>query len=102
MHLPYPPRKSSNPPPFRPRAAKLPTIRRARLKTIGLGLVFFVGVFYLLFGPSNKSPYHERRPAGYPHVVLVTVLDTQNYNDKYLDTVRDNREEYAKRHGMGT
>lgn len=99
MHLPYPPRKNSNPPPFRPRSAQLPTIRRGRLRTIGLGLVFIIGVLYLLFGPSNKSPYHERRPAGFPPVVLVTVLDSKESNAKYLETVKANRELYASKHG---
>ncbi|UNI16093.1 putative alpha-1,6-mannosyltransferase mnn11 [Purpureocillium takamizusanense] len=99
MHFAYPPRKSSNPPPFRPRSARLPLLRRSRLKTIGLGLFVFLCIFYLLFGRSKPSPYHERVPSGTPSVVLVTVIDPTNWNNAYLSTIKENREQYAARHG---
>jgi mannan polymerase II complex MNN11 subunit len=38
-------------------------------------------------------------PSGHPSVVLVTVLDPSESNDAYLDTIRENREKYAARHG---
>lgn len=100
MHFAYPPRKSSNPPPFRPRSGPLPSLRRGRLRTIGLGLLACILVLYLIFKPSKQSPYHERQPAGTPTVVLVTVLDTKQYSPAYLKTIRENREEYASRHGQ--
>lgn len=99
MHFAYPPRKSSNPPPFKPRSTRLPLLRRSRLKTIALGFLGFVGVLYLLFGSSKPGPYHERVPSGSPPVVLVTVVDPTTWNNAYLDTIRDNREKYAERHG---
>ncbi|EPE06466.1 glycosyltransferase family 34 protein [Ophiostoma piceae UAMH 11346] len=37
-----------------------------------------------------------------PNVVLVTVFDETNYHRAYLDTVRENRRLYAKKHGYGT
>lgn len=99
MHFAYPPRKSSNPPPFRPRSGQLPSIRRGRLRTIALAILALVFVCYLVFKPSNRSPYHERQPAGTPPVVLVTVLDTKQYSSAYTKTVRENREKYAAKHG---
>ncbi|OAR02862.1 hypothetical protein LLEC1_01751 [Akanthomyces lecanii] len=102
MHFAYPPRKSSHPPPFRPRSGPLPSLRRGRLRTIGLGLVACLLVLYLIFKPGKQSPYHERQPAGTPTVVLVTVLDTKQYSPAYLKTISENREEYASRHGYKT
>jgi len=32
-------------------------------------------------------------------VVIVTVLDEDNYSKEYIDNVRENRMEYAKKHG---
>lgn len=37
-----------------------------------------------------------------PLVVLVTVYDETNFHRAYLDTVRENRRQYAKKHGYGT
>ncbi|CAK7244381.1 MAG: putative alpha-1,6-mannosyltransferase mnn11 [Sporothrix thermara] len=36
-----------------------------------------------------------------PLVVLVTVFDETNFHRAYLDTVRENRRQYAKKHGYG-
>ncbi|KAM3502984.1 hypothetical protein MY10362_004498 [Beauveria mimosiformis] len=102
MHFAYPPRKNSNPPPFRPRSGQLPALRRGRLRTIAVGLLACILVLYLIFKPSKQSPYHERQPVGTPAVVLVTVLDTKQYSAEYLKTIRENREEYASRHGYKT
>lgn len=99
MHFAYPPRKSSHPPPFRPRSANLSFLRPGRLRPLVVGLLAFVFVLYLLFRPGGEGPYHERQPAGTPPVVVVTVLDTALYSKSYLQTVRENREEYATRQG---
>ncbi|PNY19939.1 alpha-1,2-galactosyltransferase [Tolypocladium capitatum] len=99
MHFAYPPRKSSNPPPFRPRSTQLPLPRRSRLKTIALVFLGFVGALYLLFGSRKPGPYHERVPSGSPSVVLVTVVDPTTWNNAYLSTIKENREKYAERHG---
>ncbi|KIH94710.1 mannan polymerase II complex MNN11 subunit [Sporothrix brasiliensis 5110] len=37
-----------------------------------------------------------------PTVVLVTVYDETNFHRAYLDTIRENRRQYAKKHGYGT
>jgi hypothetical protein len=31
--------------------------------------------------------------------VIVTVMDVDNYSADYLDSIRENRDEYAKKHG---
>lgn len=74
-------------------------LRRSRLKNIAIGAVLFLGVLYLLFGGKRPDPYHEHVPSGHPSVVLVTVIDPTEWNTAYLDTIRDNRERYAARHG---
>jgi mannan polymerase II complex MNN11 subunit len=38
-------------------------------------------------------------PKGNPPVVVVTVLDYSKYSNAYLQTVRDNRIQYAQKHG---
>ncbi|KAF7563096.1 hypothetical protein G7046_g1035 [Stylonectria norvegica] len=99
MHFAYPPRKSSNPPPFRPRSSKLPQLRRSRLKTVALILLALVAGFWFLFGSPRNTPYHEHTPSGTPRVVIVTVIDPTAYSNAYLQTVRENREQYALKHG---
>ncbi|GAB0134260.1 hypothetical protein EsDP_00002639 [Epichloe bromicola] len=99
MHFAYPPRKNSNPPPFRPRSSATPMIRRSRLKIIAIGALLFFGLVYLLFGGRRPDPYHEHVPSGNPSVVLVTVIDPSEANSAYLDTIKENRERYAARHG---
>lgn len=98
MHFAYP-RKNSNPPPFRPRSARLPLLRKSRLRTIALVLMACAAAAYFLFGSSKPSPYHERVPSGSPPVVLVTVIDPTTWDNAYLKTVRENRETYAAKHG---
>ncbi|KYK58462.1 alpha-1,2-galactosyltransferase-like protein [Drechmeria coniospora] len=99
MHFAYPPRKNSNPPPFRPRSTRLPLWRRSRSRTFALVLLAFIGAIYLLFGRSKPSPYHERVPSGVPEVVLVTVIDPVSWSDEYVSGVKENREKYGQRHG---
>lgn len=99
MHFAYPPRKSSNPPPFRQRSSTTPMIRRSRLKIIAIGALLFFGLLYLLFGGRRPDPYHEHVPSGNPSVVLVTVVDPSEAHSAYLDPIKENRERYAARHG---
>ena len=101
MHFAYPPRKSSNPPPFRPRSSNLLMFRRGRLQALLLVLVCFLAGFYLLSGSKNppQKPSPKRVPSGGPSVVIVTVIDPSTYNNAYLNTIRENREQYAERHG---
>ncbi|KAK3683659.1 galactosyl transferase GMA12/MNN10 family-domain-containing protein [Podospora appendiculata] len=105
MHFAYPPRKTSNPPPFLPRQSKLPGLlaRRSRLKVIALAGLAFIAVIYIiarLSGRHGGAAHHK--PSGRPPVVLVTVLDEKKYSKAYIDTVKDNRIQYAEKHGYKT
>jgi mannan polymerase II complex MNN11 subunit len=101
MHFAYPPRKSSNPPPFRPRSSKFPRLPRSR-RTLEIGVVaFLLLLIYILTGSrSHRSPYHEHVPSGDPPVVIVTLMDPSKYSSAYMKTVIDNRKLYAAKHGM--
>ncbi|OLN92272.1 Alpha-1,2-galactosyltransferase [Colletotrichum chlorophyti] len=99
MHFAYPPRKSSNPPPFRARSSRIPpALRRSRLKIIALGALALLGFLYIVSG-ALKSPSGPRLPSGNPPVVIVTVLDETNYSKNYVQSIRDNRKQYAQLHG---
>ncbi|KAK4039122.1 galactosyl transferase GMA12/MNN10 family-domain-containing protein [Parachaetomium inaequale] len=104
MHFALPPRKTSQPPPYLPRASRLPGLRRSRLKVIALAGLFFLTLIYLVSRPSrsrNAVPT-PRVPKGNPPVVLVTVLDETKYSKAYLETVKENRMQYAEKHGYQT
>jgi mannan polymerase II complex MNN11 subunit len=100
MHFAYPPRKSSNPPPFRPRSSKFPRLPRSR-RTLEIGVVAFLLLLLYLFtgSRSHRSPYHEHVPSGDPPVVIVTLMDPSKYSSAYMKTVIDNRKLYAAKHG---
>ena len=74
-------------------------LRRLRKRTILLGFLGIIGLVYLLFGSSSGAPYHEHKPSGNPPAVIVTVFDHSQYSTSYLESIRTNREHYAKRHG---
>ncbi|KAI0016625.1 glycosyltransferase family 34 protein [Xylariomycetidae sp. FL0641] len=100
MHFAYPSRKSSNPQPFRPRSSRLPTVRRKHIKTIA---IFLLGLFALIWLVSGGSAYGgERRSSGKPPVVVVTVFDDNYYSTAYAKNIKDNRQQYAEKHGYGT
>ncbi|KAK3315321.1 glycosyltransferase family 34 protein [Apodospora peruviana] len=108
MHFAYPPRKTSNPPPYLPRSggtSRLPGLRRSRLKVIALVGIAFIVFIYILTRPSSSSGHggstttKRRAPSGNPPVVLVTVLDEKRYSKAYIDTVKENRIQYAEKHG---
>ncbi|KAH7149890.1 galactosyl transferase GMA12/MNN10 family-domain-containing protein [Dactylonectria estremocensis] len=101
MQFAYPPRKSSNPPAFRPRTSNIP-LRPSRLRTILLLVLAVVGLLWLLSGPRKETPYREHVPSGKPPVVILTVIDPTKYSDTYLKTITDNREQYAAKHGYET
>ncbi|KAI1846454.1 hypothetical protein JX265_005022 [Neoarthrinium moseri] len=104
MHFAYPPRKNSNPPPFRPRSTRIPTFRRfLRPKTIAVAGLAILFIIWLFSGSSSKhSP--QRTISGKPPVVIVTVFDEKTWggSPEYLESIKDNREQYASKHGYGT
>ncbi|KAH8599149.1 galactosyl transferase GMA12/MNN10 family-domain-containing protein [Bisporella sp. PMI_857] len=102
MHLALPTRKSSNPPLYAARSSRLqfPMIRRSRAKTILIGVCAFSAFLFLL---SQIFGGAESIPPGTPPVVLVTVLDGEAlYSKEYIQDIKENRIEYAKKHGYAT
>lgn len=102
MHFALPPRKTSKPPPYLPRTSRLPGLRRTRPKLIALAGLFFFALIYLVTRTSSSShaaPTQRAPPRGNPPVVLVTVLDESKYSKAYLETVKENRMQYAEKHG---
>ncbi|EEH40653.1 alpha-1,2-galactosyltransferase gmh3 [Paracoccidioides lutzii Pb01] len=100
MQFALPPRKASYNPPYT-RASHSPAIRRRQLKTVAvLGVVFFTFVFFLSRTFSSSSTTSkETVPTGPVNIVIVTVLDEENLSDEYIQRIKENREDYAKRHG---
>lgn len=99
MHYAYPARKNSNPPRYLPRTSpRLPTIRRRHLKPIALfGLVILALIWILSRGGSRG--HSERKISGKPPVVVVTVFDEKNDHLDYIKSVKENRLQYAEKHG---
>lgn len=62
-----------------------------------LVVIALVFLFSQIFGGGA-----DRIPSGTPRVVIVTVLDPDNYSKEYLNNIKDNRVEYAKKHGEKT
>lgn len=71
-------------------------LRRSRAKTIVL-CTCALGV--LLFLLSSILGGGDGIPSGTPPVVIVTVLDTVGYSKEYQDNVKENRIQYARKHG---
>jgi mannan polymerase II complex MNN11 subunit len=105
-------RKSSNPQPFRPATAisRSNALFRKRLKTGGLLAAVMITLWMImhLFSGSSSSSSAARNsnarnlgpaPPGTPEVVIVTVLDPK-MKDEYLRKIKENRDDYARRHGM--
>ncbi|KAK9417526.1 putative Alpha-1,2-galactosyltransferase C8D2.17 [Seiridium unicorne] len=106
MHFAYPPRKSSNPPPFRPRSTRIPPLRKLRPKTIAIGGLAILFLIWLFSGrsPKRSTSSPRRVISGDPPVVIVTVFDEKLWagQPEYLEDIKDNREQYAAKHGYKT
>lgn len=98
MQFPYP-RKSSTPTPYTSARASSYTRRRnfRTLAPYALGAVTFVWLLVYLFngGPQDPATY---RPPGTPEAVIVTPLSPK-MSESYKKNIRDNRVDYASRHG---
>ncbi|KAF2460376.1 galactosyl transferase GMA12/MNN10 family-domain-containing protein [Lineolata rhizophorae] len=105
MHFAFPPRKTSNPPPYAVRPSRsTPMLRRNQLRLlaiIALGLLSFIFIASRLFRSSSGSAQSEYIPPGTPPVVIVTVLDPKG-NPSFNEMVKQNREHYAEKHGYTT
>jgi mannan polymerase II complex MNN11 subunit len=113
MHFAMPPRKTSRPPPYAARQQsgfRLPPalrnlLRRDKLRVIVIAILGFLSVYWLLGkltgGPSDANAPKLPKVAigsGAP-VVIVTVLDPKA-DPGWVAKIKQNREGYAKRHGM--
>ncbi len=72
-------------------------LRRSRVQAVvvcacAVGVLIFL--LHQLFGGG------DRIPSGTPPVVIVTVVDPDNYSKEYINNIKDNRIEYARKHGM--
>jgi hypothetical protein len=97
MHLALPPRKSSHPQLYTPRSSRLLSLRRSRLKYVILCIL--IGAIIFLFSGLVISPDLGRIAVGAAPVVIVTVLDSETFSKPYIENIKENRNEYAKRHG---
>ncbi|KAK2811922.1 hypothetical protein FQN49_008412, partial [Arthroderma sp. PD_2] len=98
MQFAVPPRKTSRPPIY---SRSSPSIRRRQLKSCAVISCIVVSVLFLLFhlfSSGSSSSLDIPVPDG-PPVVIVTVLDTEFFSDTYIQRIKQNREDYAKRHG---
>ena len=101
MHFALPPRKSSNPPPYA-RSSKWNAYPKGKKDQMKMGAVGFCAVllvfYFFLRIFSSSDGIDDRIPFGTPNVVIVTVLDN-TMSKKYVDRIKENREDYAARHG---
>jgi mannan polymerase II complex MNN11 subunit len=71
-------------------------LRRSRVQAIAITVVAVGAILFLvsrLFGGG------ERIPSGTPPVVIVTVVDDSTYTKEYIKNMKENRIEYARKHG---
>ncbi|KAL3422419.1 galactosyl transferase GMA12/MNN10 family protein [Phlyctema vagabunda] len=100
MHLALPSRKTSNPPPYAPsRFSRMPLIRRRRIQTIAIGALVFTAIVFIF---SRILGGGDGIPSGTPPVVIVTVIDSVKFGKEYVENVKENRIEYARKHGYTT
>ncbi|EEQ33606.1 putative alpha-1,6-mannosyltransferase mnn11 [Microsporum canis] len=98
MQFALPPRKTSRPPIY---SRSSPTaLRRRQLKSCAVISCIVVSILFLVFHLfSSGTPSVDTPVADGPPVVIVTVLDTELFSDTYIQRIKQNREDYAKRHG---
>ena len=104
MHFALPPRKSSQPPPYARSSRWTSSYSNKKKRQVKFGVVIFclgLTVFYLFLRLVSTSSHNEstRIPIGTPEVVLVTLLD-DSLSQEYVTKMKDNRDDYASRHGM--
>lgn len=95
MHFAYPPRKSSNPPPYLPKGSRSPWLRQRRVQNIALAVV---GGIFFLFILSKLLGSGQAIPSGTPPVVLVTTVEPER-SQELSNKIKENRRQYAELHG---
>ena len=74
-------------------------LRRSRVQAVIFGACAVGAVLFILSQVLGGS---ERIPSGTPPVVIVTVLETEGYSKDYINNIKENRIEYAKKHGRAS
>ncbi|OJD23293.1 hypothetical protein ACJ73_05352 [Blastomyces percursus] len=101
MQFALPPRKLSHNVPYT--RLSHTSARRRKVKVAAILAVVAFSFFFLLFrffsSSSSFSSSGDVVPTGEPNIVIVTVLDEEKLSDKYIQRIKQNREDYAKRHG---
>ncbi|KAK2733365.1 hypothetical protein FQN57_002155 [Myotisia sp. PD_48] len=96
MQFALPPRKSSQPPIYsRPASSG---IRRRQLKSCGIVTCIAISILYFIFHILSSDATDTSAAHG-PPVVVVTMLDEEQFSDPYIQKIKQNREDYVKRHG---
>lgn len=101
MHFALPPRKTSFPPPYARVSAKNSSEKR-RKQVLYLGyLVFGILTIYLVVNvfSSDNVPIQNGPIQRDSSVLIVSVLDEKTMSDKYISVIKENRDDYAARHG---
>ncbi|KAI6250269.1 alpha-1,2-galactosyltransferase [Erysiphe necator] len=99
MHLALPKKKISVIPTYNSRPPQQPILRRKRIQVIAVS-TFAIGILIFIFSLIRNSSNGIR--FGNPPVVIVTVFDYENYNNIYIEDLKRNRINYAKKHGYST
>lgn len=74
-------------------------LRRSRVQAMVLFVCALGAILFILshiFGGSDGIP------VGTPPVVIVTVVDPYSYSEEYINNIKENRNEYARKHGECT
>lgn len=100
MHFAFPPRKTSNPPPYAVRSSTPSYLRNERLRYLVVLVLGVIGVLYLLISLLSGSG-GPSIPSGTPGVVIVTTLEPE-LSKAHRDAIIANRRDYASRHGKTT
>ncbi|KAK5101808.1 putative alpha-1,6-mannosyltransferase mnn11 [Lithohypha guttulata] len=104
MHFALPPRKTSFPPPYARVSAKNYSEKRRRQIQYLAYLIFAVLTLYLVAafftGEYVRSQDGTISPGA--SVVIVTVLDEVSMSKDYISVIKENRDDYARRHGYQT
>lgn len=99
MHFAFPPRKTSQPPPYARTSRKPPRFKQQQLRLLGYIVCGFLSTYLLFHYVRFSDISADQIPSGTPPVVIVTVFDEQRMSEEYIQRIKANREDYAARHG---
>ncbi|RKF57926.1 putative alpha-1,2-galactosyltransferase C8D2.17 [Golovinomyces cichoracearum] len=98
MHLAIPNKKSPTAPSYSSRSSRFSALRRNRIKATSFLIFAIVALLYIFW----KIAISNRVQFGRYPVVIVTVLDHGKLSNDYIEAIKENRIDYAKKHGYAT